>query len=75
MPDSAEATAAYMAQRAAATTNGPCFLWARTILKSPSWHAEVSRCLGEKHPTAPVIVVDPYTFFGLIKEQALKARQ
>ena len=70
MPDSAEATAAYMAQQAAATTNGPCFLWARTILKSPSWHAEVSRHLREKHPQAPVVVVDPYTFFGLIKEQA-----
>lgn len=70
MPDSAEATAAYMAQQATAATNGPCFLWARTILKSPSWHAEVSRHLREKHPQAPVVVVDPYTFFGLIKEQA-----
>jgi hypothetical protein len=70
MPDSAEATAVYMAQQAAATTNGPCFLWARTILKSPSWHAEVSRHLREKHPQAQVVVVDPYTFFGLIKEQA-----
>ena len=68
MPDSAEATAAFMAQQAAAATNGPCFLWARTILKSPSWHADVSRVLREKHPAAPVVVVDPYTFFGLIRE-------
>jgi hypothetical protein len=30
----------------------------------------VSRHLREKHPQAPVVVVDPYTFFGLIKEQA-----
>jgi len=67
MPDSAEATAAYMASQSAAATNGPCFLWARTILKSPAWHAEVSRFLREKHPQAPVVVVDPYTFFGLIR--------
>ena len=70
MPESPEATAAYMATQAAAAAKGPCFLWARTILKSPSWHADVSRVLREKHPKAPVVVVDPYTFFGLIKEQA-----
>jgi hypothetical protein len=73
MPDAAAATAAYMAQQAAAATNGPRFLWARTILKSPAWHAEVSRCLHEKYPRAPVVVVDPYTFFGLIREQATRA--
>lgn len=67
MPGSAEATAAYMASQSAAATNGPCFLWARTILKPPSWHMEVSRFLREKHPQAPVVVVDPYTFFGLIR--------
>ena len=74
MPDSAEATAAYMAQQAAAATNGPCFLWARTILKSPSWHAEVSRVLREKHPQAPVVVVDPYTFFGLDQRPGIQSR-
>jgi hypothetical protein len=68
MPGSAKRTAAYMAEQAVAATNGPCFLWARTILKPPSWHAEVSQVLREKHPNAPVAVVDPYTFFGLIKE-------
>ena len=75
MPDSAEQTAAYLAQQASAAASGPCFLWARTILKSPSWHVEVSRFLREKHPTAPVVVVDPYTFFGLIREQATQARK
>jgi hypothetical protein len=70
MPESAEQTAAFMAGQAAAATNVPCFLWARTILKTPSWHAEVSRVLREKHAAAPVVVVDPYTFFGLIREQA-----
>jgi hypothetical protein len=73
MPESAEQTAAYMAGQAATATNGPCFLWARTILKTPSWHAEVSRVLRDKHPAAPVVVVDPYTFFGLIREQATRA--
>ena len=72
MPDSAEQTAAYMAGQAAGAANGPRFLWARTILKSPSWHVEVSRLLRERHPTAPVVVVDPYTFFGLIREQAAR---
>jgi hypothetical protein len=70
MPDSAEKTAAFMAKQAGAATNGPRFLWARTILKSPSWHADVSRVMRERHPKAPVEVVDPYTFFGLIEEQA-----
>jgi hypothetical protein len=75
MPDSAKRTAAFMAEQAAAATNGPHFLWARTILKPPSWHAEVSRFLREKHPTAPVVVVDPYTFFGLIKEHVNAERK
>jgi hypothetical protein len=35
------------------------FLWGRTILKSPSWHVKVPRCLREQHPNAPVVVVDP----------------
>jgi len=26
--------------------------------------------VAKTHPNAPVVVVDPYTFFGLIKEQA-----
>ena len=73
MPDSAEQTAAFIAGQAASAANGPRFLWARTILKTPSWHVEVSRVLREKHPTAPVEVVDPYTFFGLIREQATSA--
>jgi hypothetical protein len=68
MPESPEATATFMADQAKAATNAPCFLWARTILKSPSWHVDVSRVLREEHPNAPVVVVDPYTFFGLIKE-------
>jgi hypothetical protein len=74
MPRSAEKTAAFMAQQAVAASKGPRFLWARTILRTPSWHAEVSRILREQHPNAPVAIVDPYTFFGLIKEH-VKAGQ
>jgi hypothetical protein len=75
MPDSAERTAVFMAQQAAATAKGPCFLWARTILKPPAWHVEVSRLLREKHPNARVAVVDPYTFFGLINEHVMAAQK
>jgi hypothetical protein len=75
MPDSAESTAAFMTQQAAATAKGPCFLWARTILKPPAWHVEVSRLLREKHPNARVAVVDPYTFFGLINEHVMAAQK
>lgn len=75
MPDSAKATAAYMAQQAAAAAAGPRFLWARTILKPPAWHAEVSQFLREQHPNAPVTVVDPYTLFGLIREHVTGERK
>ena len=74
MPGSAEETAAYLAQQAAAAAGGLHFLWARTILKSPAWHEEVSRLLREKYPKAPVVVVDPYTFFGLIRQQTIQLR-
>jgi hypothetical protein len=75
MPKTAERTAAYMAKQAEAAASGPCFLWARTILRTPTWHAEVSRILREQHPQARVTVVDPYTFFGLIKEDVIGARK
>lgn len=67
LPDSAEAAARVIAERAKATQGRPGFLWARSILKSPGWYAEVSRVLRERHPEAAVEVVDPYTFFGLIR--------
>lgn len=67
LPDSAEAAANVIASRAKAARNGPAFLWARSILKSPAWYGDVSRLLRERHPEASVEVVDPYTFFGLIR--------
>ncbi len=46
----------------------PGFAWCRSILKPPSWYLEVSEALKKNHPDAAVTVVDPYTFFGLIRE-------
>ncbi len=67
LPDAAEAAAETIARMARSAAGRPGFLWARSILKSPSWYGEVSRQLREKHPELPVEVVDPHTFFGLIK--------
>ena len=70
LPDNAAAAAAQIADRAARAINQqPAFLWARSILKSPAWYADVSRLLREQHPGVPVEIVDPYTFFGLIRLQ------
>jgi hypothetical protein len=67
LPDSAEQAANLIADRAAKTRGQTAFLWARSILKSPGWYAEVSRRLRKEHPAAAIEVVDPYTFFGLIR--------
>lgn len=68
LPDSAAAAARMIAARAGEVKGVPQFLWARSILKPPAWYAEVSRVLREEYPSAPVVVVDPYTFFGLIHQ-------
>lgn len=68
LPDSAEAAARLIADHAAGLNGQPRFLWARSILKSPAWYARVSERLRERHPEAPVTVVDPHTFFGLLRE-------
>ena len=67
LPDSAEAAAGVIAGLANNVNTEARFLWARSILKSPSWYAEVSQILREQHPQAPAVFVDPYTFFGLIQ--------
>lgn len=67
LPDAPAAAARFIADRARGSLGQPGFLWARSILKSPAWYAEVSRHLREDHPDLPVEVVDPYTFFGLIQ--------
>ncbi|HWQ90910.1 MAG TPA: hypothetical protein VN673_04510, partial [Clostridia bacterium] len=67
LPDDANQAAAIIADLAN-KAEGTGFLWARSILKSPKWYAQVSQRLAEKHPEAKVEVVDPYTFFGLIRQ-------
>jgi len=69
LPDDAAKAAAAIADAARARNGKPAFLWARSILKTPRWYAELSRCLAQKHPEAEVVVVDPYTFFGLVRLQ------
>lgn len=67
LPDDVEQAASVIAQAAAQRGDQPGFLWARSILKAPRWYADLSRRLAEEHPEAQVVVVDPYTFFGLIR--------
>lgn len=70
LPGSAAAAAAFIAGEAGKVSATPGFLWGRSILKSPSWYAAVSQLLRDRHPDAPVAVVDPYTFFGLARRAA-----
>ena len=65
LPQSAAEAAAFIARQAEKVRDTPRFLWARSILRPPSWYAEVSRILRDDHPNASIAVVDPYTFFGL----------
>ena len=69
LPDSAEAAAAKIANLAGNVKTETRFLWARSTLKPPAWYAKVSQHLHDEFPTAPVVIVDPYTFFGLIRLQ------
>ncbi len=67
LPDSSAQAAEQIAHDAAGSDQRPVFQWRRSTLKSPSWYAEVSQQLRDKHPEARAEVVDPYTFFGLLK--------
>ncbi|MCC6235767.1 MAG: hypothetical protein IT580_24230 [Verrucomicrobiales bacterium] len=67
LPDEAAAAAVTIARMAKDARGRTGFLWARSILKSPAWYAEVSQRLRETHGDLPIEVVDPYTFFGLIR--------
>lgn len=69
LPSSPQAAADFIAEEARKVTTSARFLWARSILKPPSWYAEVSRILREQYPDDRVEVVDPYTFFGLVRFQ------
>lgn len=76
LPDRAAEAAAVLgkwARERQAAGRAPGFFWARSILKSPSWYAEVSRRLSEEYGDVPLEVVDPYTFFGLIRRDQEQA--
>ncbi|MGH8024138.1 MAG: GxGYxYP domain-containing protein [Limisphaerales bacterium] len=67
LPESADDAAGEIARQAMARPDTTQFLWARATLKSPGWYADVSRALRQRFPGLPVEIVDPYTFFGLIR--------
>lgn len=67
LPDSAAEAAKVIARHGRESSGRAGFFWARSILKPPGWYAEVSQRLREEHADVPVEVVDPYTFFGLIR--------
>ena len=70
LPDDVDKAAEVLANAAREHKDRPGFFWARSILRTPKWYADLSQRLAEKYPEAPVSVVDPYTFFGLIKTSA-----
>jgi hypothetical protein len=67
LPDDVDQAAAVLAKAAREQRGRPGFFWARSILKSPAWYAQLSERLAKQHPEAAVAVVDPYTFFELIR--------
>lgn len=67
LPDDVGAAAQAILRAEAARRGRPGFFWARSILKSPSWFAALSERIRSEDPGAEVEVVDPYTFFGLIR--------
>jgi hypothetical protein len=75
LPDEAEKAAEVIAGVARKRGEKPGFLWARSILKSPAWYAKVSDLLAKRHADLGVVVVDPYTFFGLIRLREETSRQ
>jgi hypothetical protein len=69
LPDDLDQAAAIIEEAANHCKDRPGFLWARSILRTPDWYAELSRRIELRHLPTPAIVVDPYTFFGLIREE------
>ncbi|MBL9139443.1 MAG: hypothetical protein JNK85_26475 [Verrucomicrobiales bacterium] len=69
LPDGEDDAVRVIADLARRSGGRPGFLWARSILKSPTWYAAISRRLQERYPDLPVEVVDPYSFFGLIRHE------
>lgn len=67
LPQTAGEAVRFIAEDAMRNPGKTKFLWARATIKSPGWYAEISRLLRHQFPDAAVEIVDPYTFFGLIR--------
>lgn len=67
LPDDVDAAAGRLAAYGRQHAGEASFFWARSILKSPAWYRELSERLRSRHPNLTFEVVDPYTFFGLIR--------
>jgi len=67
LPQTAEEAARFIANYAKGSREQMKFLWARATLQSPAWYLEISHRLRNQYPEAQVEIVDPYTFFGLIR--------
>ncbi|MCX6884116.1 MAG: GxGYxYP family putative glycoside hydrolase [Verrucomicrobia bacterium] len=66
LPDSEVEAARVIGRTAKSGAGKTGFLWARSILKTPSWYVNVQQSLREQFPDEAVVFVDPYTFFGLV---------
>ena len=67
LPQTAEEAARLIADHARNNQGRTAFLWTRATLKPPGWYAEISRLLHHQYPEASVEMVDPYTFFSLVR--------
>jgi len=65
------ALVAQVAGEAKAFAGGPQFLMARTILKSPTWHAQTMAAAKSAPGGERIKFVDVYTFFLLLKEEEI----
>ncbi|HEV2452733.1 MAG TPA: hypothetical protein VGY98_00635, partial [Verrucomicrobiae bacterium] len=68
LPQTVEDAAREIAHRAMSHRDQTQFLWARATLQSPQWYADISKTLRKQFPGLPVEIVDPYTFFHLIRK-------
>lgn len=65
LPQTAEEAARFIAEQG---VNGQAkFLWTRATLKSPAWYLEISSRLRVQYSDASIEIVDPYTFFSLLR--------
>lgn len=67
LPQTAEEAARFIAEHAMSAHGQTKFLWTRATLKSPGWYLEISNRLRDQYPDASIEIVDPYTFFSLLR--------